>query len=80
MGFIDSKPLLELFFFFGGGGCSMVHFLYEVNWRRFIEEKLVRMAKSAIFWAEPASGTGTHCAEEKWYRYPLAVECRYRSN
>ena len=25
------------------------------------------MAKSTIFWAEPASGTGT----KSWYRYPL---------
>ena len=34
-----------------------------------MEEKLVRMEKFAIFWAEPVSGTGT----KEWYRYPLAV-------
>ena len=38
-----------------------------MNWRSYIEEKWVRMAKSAIFWTEPASGT---CTKE-WYRYPL---------
>ena len=32
-----------------------------------MEEKWVRMAKSAIFWEEPVSGTGT----KEWYRYPL---------
>ena len=31
-----------------------------------MEEKWVRMTKSAIFWAEPVSGTGT----KEWYRYP----------
>ena len=45
----------------------MVNFLYGMNWRRFIEEKWVRMAKSAIFWAKPASGTCT----KSWYWYPL---------
>ena len=64
MGFIGSKPLLELFWVDSRMDC-----LYRINLRRFIEEKWVRMAKSAIFWAEPASGTGTHYAEEKWYRY-----------
>ena len=42
-------------------------FLYGINWGRFIEEKWVRMAKSAIFWVEPTSGTGT----KSWHRYPL---------
>ena len=27
------------------------------------------MAKSAIFWADPASGTGT----KEWYWYPLCI-------
>ena len=50
----------------------MVDFLYGVNWRRFIEEKWVRMAKSAIFRQNPRVvpvpkvGTGTHCTEVKW--------------
>ena len=44
MGFIGAKPLLELFWV-----DSMVDFLYRMNWRRFMEEKWVRMAKSAIF-------------------------------
>ena len=38
-----------------------------MNLWRFIEEKWVRMAKYAIFRAEPANGTGT----KSWYRYPL---------
>ena len=32
-----------------------------------MEEKWVRMAKSAIFWAKPVSGTDT----KEWYRYRL---------
>ena len=61
-GFIGAKPLLELFW-----GDSMVDFLYRMNLGSYIEEKRERMAKSSIFWAEPASGTGT----KSWYRYPL---------
>ena len=52
----------------------MVDFCYRMNLRRLIEEKRVRMAKSAIFWAKPASDTGT----KSWYRYPLAEEGWYR--
>ena len=37
----------------------MVDILYRMNLRRFIEEKWVRMAKSAIFKAKPAIGTDT---------------------
>ena len=32
-----------------------------------MEEKWVKMPKSDIFWAKPASGTST----KVWYRYPL---------
>ena len=60
--FIDSKPLLELFWV-----DSMVDFLYGMNWRSYIEEKWARMAKSAIFWTKPSSGIDT----KEWYRYPL---------
>ena len=42
---------------------SIVDFLYKMNWRRFMEGKWVRMVKSAIFLAEPVSGTGT----KEWY-------------
>ena len=40
-----------------------------MNCRMFMKEKWVRMAKSAIFWAEPVSGTGT----KEWYRYQRVV-------
>ena len=53
-GFIDSKPPLELFWV-----DSMVDFLYGMNWKSYIEEKWERMVKSAIFWANLASGNGT---------------------
>ena len=33
-----------------------------------IEEKWVKMPKSDIFWAKPASGNGT----KEWYQYPLS--------
>ena len=45
----------------------MVDFLYGMNWRRFMEEKWVKIPKFDIFWAKPTSGTGT----KVWYRYPL---------
>ena len=61
MVFIDSKPPLELFWV-----DSMVDFLYGMNWRRFIEEKWVKMPKSDISGQKLHIGTST----KKWYQYP----------
>ena len=41
----------------------MVDFLYGMNWRRFVEEKRVKMSKFSIFWAKTY----------KWYRYQRVV-------
>ena len=38
----------------------MVDFLYGMDWRRFVEEKRMKMLKSNIFLAKTS----------KWYRYP----------
>ena len=37
----------------------MMDFLYEMNWRRFVEEKCVKMPKIKHFWAKT----------RRWYRY-----------
>ena len=41
----------------------MVDVLYEMDGRRFVEEKLMKMQKSNVFWAK------TH----KWYWYQRVV-------
>ena len=48
---------------------SMVDFWYGMNWRRFIEEKWVKMPKSDISGQKSRIGTGT----KKWYRYQKVV-------
>ena len=35
----------------------MVDFLYRTNWRRFVEEKCVKMPKSRILGQKPVGGT-----------------------
>ena len=42
---------------------SMVDFLYGVDWKRFVEEKWMKMLKSNVFWAKT----------RKWYRYQRVV-------
>ena len=37
----------------------MVDFLYGTNWRRFVEEKCMKMTKSSISGQKPVGGTGT---------------------
>ena len=37
----------------------MVDFLYGTNWRRFVEEKCVKMPKSSISGQKLVGGTGT---------------------
>ena len=36
----------------------MVDFLYGMDWRRFVEEKWMKMLKSNIFWAKSRIGIG----------------------
>ena len=41
----------------------MVDFLYEMDWRRFVEEKWMKMQKFNVFWAKT----------RKWYWYQRVV-------
>ena len=59
----------------------MVSFDVGRIWGGLLKKNGRQMEKFSIFWAEPMSGIGTHCVEEKcywyhlkWYRYPLTEE------